>query len=113
MTSPTRAYTVVLDWIEDQLRSGEISLGDKLPSERILAEQFGISRASVREAIRILDVMGLVRSSTGSGPAAGAVVISEASAALAWALRMHVATRPLPIKDLVQTRLLLETQCAL
>ncbi|MGP6174054.1 FadR/GntR family transcriptional regulator [Corynebacterium sp. A21] len=113
MTSPTRAYTVVLDWIEDQLRSGEISLGDKLPSERILAEQFGISRASVREAIRILDVMGLVRSSTGSGPAAGAVVISEASAALAWALRMHVATRSLPIKDLVQTRLLLETQCAL
>lgn len=107
-----RAYTVVLDWLEERLRHGEVSLGDKLPSERQLAEQFGISRASVREAIRVLDAMGLVRSATGSGPNAGAVVISQPSAALAWALRMHVATRSLPMRDLVQTRLLLETQSA-
>ncbi|WP_374238524.1 FadR/GntR family transcriptional regulator [Kocuria rosea] len=108
----SRTYTVVLDWLEERLRSGEISVGDKLPGERQLAEEFAISRASVREAIRILDAMGLVRSSTGSGPSAGAIVISEPSAALAWALRMHVATRSLPVRDLVQTRLLLETQSA-
>lgn len=113
MPTASRTYTVVLDWLEDQLRSGAISVGDKLPGERHLAEEFGISRASVREAIRILDAMGLVRSSTGSGPAAGAVVISEPSSALSWALRMHVATRSLPVRDLVQTRLLLETQSAL
>lgn len=107
-----RAYTVVLDWLEERLRSGKISVGDKLPGERQFAEDFGISRASVREAIRVLDAMGLVRSATGSGPKAGAVVISEPSAALAWALRMHVATRSLPVGDLVQTRLLLETQSA-
>ncbi|GEO95052.1 FadR/GntR family transcriptional regulator [Kocuria turfanensis] len=82
MPTASRMYTVVLDWLEERLRSGEISVGDKLPGERQLAEEFGISRASVREAIRILDAMGLVRSSTGSGPAAGAVVISEPSAAL-------------------------------
>ncbi|MEX5297881.1 GntR family transcriptional regulator [Kocuria sp. CPCC 205292] len=105
-------YTVVLDWLEERLRSGEISVGDKLPGERHLAEEFGISRASVREAIRILDAMGLVRSSTGSGPNAGAIVISDPSAALGWALRMHVATRSLPVRDLMQTRLLLETQSA-
>ncbi|MDY0113842.1 MAG: FCD domain-containing protein [Corynebacterium sp.] len=108
-----RAYTVVLDWLEERLRSGKISVGDKLPGERQFAEDFGISRASVREAIRVLDAMGLVRSATGSGPKAGAVVISEPSAALAWALRMHVATRSLPVGDLVQTRLLLETQSAI
>lgn len=113
MPSASRMYTVVLDWLEERLRSGEISVGDKLPGERHLAEEFGISRASVREAIRILDAMGLVRSSTGSGPAAGAIVISEPSAALGWALRLHVATRSLPVRDLVQTRLLLETQSAL
>ncbi|ALU40833.1 GntR family transcriptional regulator [Kocuria flava] len=112
MPAPSRTYTVVLDWLEDRLRSGGIAVGDKLPGERALAEEFGISRASVREAIRILDAMGLVRSSTGSGPNAGAIVISEPSAALAWALRMHVATRSLPVRDLVQTRLLLETQSA-
>lgn len=113
MPTASRMYTVVLDWLEERLRSGEISVGDKLPGERQLAEEFGISRASVREAIRILDAMGLVRSSTGSGPAAGAIVISEPSAALGWALRLHVATRSLPVRDLVQTRLLLETQSAL
>lgn len=107
-----RTYTVVLDWLEEQLRSGEIVVGDKLPGERALAEQFGISRASVREATRILDAMGLVRSGVGSGPNAGAIVISEPSAALAWALRMHVATKALPVRDLVQTRLVLETQAA-
>lgn len=113
MAAPTRAYSIVLDWLEARLRSGEISVGDKLPAERQLAEDFGISRASVREAIRVLDAMGLVRSSTGSGPNAGAVVISEPSAALAWALRMHVATRSLPVRDIVNTRVLLETQSAL
>lgn len=111
-TPQPRAYTVILDWLEERLRSGDISVGDKLPAERQLAEDFSISRASVREAIRVLDAMGLVRSATGSGPNAGAVVISEPSTALAWALRMHVATRSLPVRDLVQTRLLLETQSA-
>ncbi|AJK67744.1 FadR/GntR family transcriptional regulator [Corynebacterium marinum] len=111
-TPQPRAYTVILDWLEERLRSGDISVGDKLPAERQLAEDFSISRASVREAIRVLDAMGLVRSATGSGPNAGAVVISEPSAALAWALRMHVATRSLPVRDLVQTRLVLETQSA-
>ena len=107
------AYTAVLDWLEDQLRRGIIRVGQKLPAERTLAEQFGISRASVREAIRILDAMGLVRSAAGSGPQAGATVVSEPSAALAWALRMHIATRALPVKDVVDTRLLLETQAAM
>ena len=86
MPSAPAAYTLVLDWIEAQLRTGHLNVGDKLPGERHLAEQFGISRASVREAVRILDVMGLVRSATGSGPSSGAVVISEPSSALAWAL---------------------------
>jgi GntR family transcriptional regulator, transcriptional repressor for pyruvate dehydrogenase complex len=113
MPPTSRTYTVVLDWLEQRLRSGEISVGDKLPSERQLAEEFAISRASVREAVRILDAMGLVRSATGSGPSSGAVVISEPSSALAWALRMHIATRSLPVRDIVQTRLLLETQSAL
>lgn len=112
MNQPARTYTVILDWLEEQLRSEAIAVGDKLPSERDLAERFSISRASVREAIRVLDAMGLVRSSTGSGPRAGAIVISEPSSALAWALRMHVATSALPVRDIVHTRIVLETQAA-
>ncbi|QMS55575.1 MULTISPECIES: FadR/GntR family transcriptional regulator [Kocuria] len=111
--STAPAYTVVLDWLETQLRSGELRVGDKLPAERTLAEDFGISRASVREAVRILAAMGLVRSATGSGPQSGATVISDPSAALGWALRMHIATRSLPVGDVVSTRVLLETQSSL
>ncbi|MDO4918265.1 FadR/GntR family transcriptional regulator [Kocuria sp.] len=111
--STTPAYTVVLDWLEHRLRSGALRVGDKLPAERSLAEDFGISRASVREAVRILAAMGLVRSATGSGPQSGATVISDPSAALGWALRMHIATRSLPVADVVATRVLLETQSSL
>lgn len=106
------SYTVILDWLEDELRGGGLSVGDKLPGERALAERFGISRTSVREATRMLDAMGLLRASAGSGPNAGTVLVSQPSAALAWALRMHIATRALPMADVVTTRVLLETDAA-
>ena len=107
-----KTYTIVLQNIEDRLRNGELVVGDRLPAERALAEEFGISRASVREAIRVLDAMGLVRSGVGSGPSAGAVVVSEPSAALGWGLRMHLASNFLPVADVVATREQLESQAA-
>lgn len=107
-----RAYETVLERIEADLRAGRIKLGDQLPGERTLAETHGISRASVRDAIRILDVLGVVRTSTGSGPSSGAVVVSKPAAGLSAALRLHVATRQLPVEDIVQTRIMLETWAA-
>ncbi|MDQ3157675.1 MAG: FCD domain-containing protein [Actinomycetota bacterium] len=107
-----RTSDAVLHNIEADLRTGRIKLGDQLPGERTLAETYGISRASVREAIRILDAMGVVRTSTGSGPNSGAIVISEPSAGLSSALRLHVATSRLPVADIVQTRIVLETWAA-
>lgn len=107
-----KAYQLVLNDIEDQLRTGALTVGDQLPGERALAEVHGISRASVRDAIRILDVMGVVRTATGSGPGAGAVVISEPAAGIATALRMHVASARLSVQEIVQTRILLETWAA-
>ncbi|MBT1002241.1 FCD domain-containing protein [Paenarthrobacter sp. DKR-5] len=107
-----RTYDALLQDIEADLRSGRIKLGDRLPGERTLAESYGISRASVREAIRILDAMGVLRSSVGSGPTSGAIVISDPSAGLSSALRLHVASSRLPVADIVQTRILLETWAA-
>jgi DNA-binding FadR family transcriptional regulator len=104
-----RAHDAVLRHIEDSLRSGEIKLGDRLPGERALAEQFGISRASVRDAVRALEVMGVVKSATGSGPNAGTIVVSDPSAALGSALRLHVASQRLPVKDIVEARIMMET----
>ncbi|WAP51368.1 FCD domain-containing protein [Arthrobacter sp. ATA002] len=109
---PRRSYDLLLENIEADLRSGAISLGDQLPGERTLAETYGISRASVREGIRILDAMGVLRSSSGSGPKSGAIIISEPSAGLSSALRLHMASSRLPVADIVQTRVLLETWAA-
>lgn len=105
-------YTALLESIENRLRHGQLRIGDRLPGERTLAEEYGISRASVREALRILSAVGLIRSGVGSGPKSGAVVVSQPSDALGWALRMHIATRTLPVADIVSTRVLLEGEAA-
>jgi GntR family transcriptional repressor for pyruvate dehydrogenase complex len=107
-----RTHQLVLTWIEKQLSEGALSVGGRLPAERTLADQLGVSRTSVREAIRILEAMGVVRAGVGSGPEAGTVVISDPTAALGSALRLHVATQHLPVSDIVETRVLLESWAA-
>nr|WP_206037891.1 FCD domain-containing protein [Rhodococcus sp. HNM0569] len=95
--------------IEDDITTGRLTVGSKLPAERAFAEELGVSRSSVREALRILEAMGLVKTAVGSGPGAGAVIASDPAASLSLALRLHVAARTLPVEDIVQTRVLLET----
>ena len=107
-----RTHQLVLQWIEGQLSSGQLALGGRLPAERSLAEQLQVSRTSVREAIRVLEAMGVLRAGVGSGPDAGTVVIADPTAALGSALRLHVATSHLPVKDIVETRVLLESWAA-
>ncbi len=63
----TPLYQAVQHRIQELIRTGEIRLGEKLPSERALAERFGVSRNSVREAIRGLTEKNTVRSRRGDG----------------------------------------------
>lgn len=104
-----RTHEIVLAHIEAELSAGRVSLGQRLPGERVLAEQIGVSRASVREAIRVLEAMGVVRTAVGSGADAGAVIVADPGMALAGALRLHLATTHLVIADIVATRVLLES----
>ena len=67
MAEQPKSYEKVLTYLEDSLRSGQLSLGDPLPPERELAEQLGISRNSVREAVRLLEHMGFIVSNQGAG----------------------------------------------
>jgi GntR family transcriptional regulator, transcriptional repressor for pyruvate dehydrogenase complex len=53
--------------IEDAIKRGDFGPGERLPSERELVETFGVSRVSVREAIRSLEAIGLVRVYQGRG----------------------------------------------
>lgn len=107
-----KTYELVLRQVETDLAQRRLRLGDRLPGERALAEQLGVSRPSVREAIRVLEAMGVVRTAVGSGPDSGAVIVAEPSSPLTATLRLHLATSHLPIGDIVQTRVLLESWAA-
>lgn len=104
-----RAHEEVLLWAEREMNAGRLAVGGHLPGERPLAHQLGVSRASVREAMRVLEAMGLVQTAAGSGPEAGAVIVARPDVAFATALSMHLATRHLPVGDIVATRVLLES----
>ncbi|HWD83780.1 MAG TPA: FCD domain-containing protein, partial [Kribbella sp.] len=105
-------YELVLHRVEADLAAGRLRIGGRLPGERVLADQLGISRPSVREAVRVLEAMGVVRTATGSGPEAGAVIVAEPVSPLTAVLRLHLATNHLPMRDVVETRLLLESWAA-
>lgn len=106
-TAP-RAWQVVLERIEADLRDGRLSPGDRLTPERELAAVLGVGRSSVREAIRVLEVLGVVRTATGSGPSAGAMIVTTPRGGLAAFLRLQVAANGFPIADVVRTRVVLE-----
>ena len=64
---PRRLYRQIADQIRTLIRSGEYAAGARLPPERDLARQLGVSRPSVREALIALEVEGLVEVRIGSG----------------------------------------------
>lgn len=109
VAAPARAWRVVLEKIEADLLDGALAPGDHLPPERELAATLGVGRSSVREALRVLDALGLIRTATGSGPTAGAVVIATPGGAMATLLRLQVAAHGFPLDDVVRTRVVLET----
>lgn len=62
-----RAYEKVIEHIKNEIWQGSLKRGERLPPERELAETLGVSRNSVREAIRTLGLMGFVSSTQGAG----------------------------------------------
>lgn len=109
MASVSRAWRVVLEKIETDLLDGTLQPGDRLPPERELAASLGVGRSSVREALRVLEVMGLIRTGTGSGPTSGAIIIATPQGGMSALLRLQVAAQGFPLDDVVATRLVLES----
>lgn len=62
-----KQYKNVVDHVQQEIISGSLLPGDKLPTERELAEQLSISRNSIREGLRVLENIGIVQSTQGSG----------------------------------------------
>ena len=66
-SSSKRLYRQVADKVLDLIESGEYPAGSRLPAERELAERFGVSRPTIREAVIALEAKGRVAVKTGSG----------------------------------------------
>jgi GntR family transcriptional repressor for pyruvate dehydrogenase complex len=108
----SRAHELVIQAIEDQIMSGGLAVGDPLPPERELASRLEVSRAGVREAVRVLEGQGVLRSRVGSGAEAGTFVAALPDAALTRFLRLHVALANYPLADVVDARVTLERSSA-
>jgi DNA-binding FadR family transcriptional regulator len=63
---PRRAFEEIISQIKAGISDGTLQPGDRLPSERTLAEQFAVSRNTVREALRMLEIAGLVELKRGA-----------------------------------------------
>ncbi|HAJ33695.1 MAG TPA: hypothetical protein DCK79_10090 [Candidatus Atribacteria bacterium] len=62
-----KLYLQIVDQIRNLIANGRLKAGDKLPPERVLAEKFGASRASIREAMSALEILGLIKSKSSQG----------------------------------------------
>jgi DNA-binding FadR family transcriptional regulator len=112
MSDEMRAWQTVLRSVESDLLSGALAPGDHLPGERAIAADLGVGRSSVREALRVLEVLGLIRTATGSGPSSGAIIVSTPRGGMSALLRLQVAASGFDVSDIVDTRLVLETAVA-
>ena len=99
----------ILRWLENELFEGNIQLGQDLPSDSEIARAIGVSRSRTREALRTLEDMDLVQLYNGRGKEMLVHLSDEPASAASAALRLHMSSSRYPTRDLVQTRILLES----
>jgi GntR family transcriptional regulator, transcriptional repressor for pyruvate dehydrogenase complex len=108
---PRRIHEIVLWRIEEQIASGRLKVGDRLPSERDLAASLGVSRPVVREAIRALEAIGTVAQGT-AGQDPGILVAAVPGDALTHLITLHVMLASFETADVVRVRIALERESA-
>src|SRR5437763_2426782 len=102
---PTRASTYVIEQIREAIFSGRYRPGDRLPTERELALQFGVSRVTIRDALRALEATGLIRVKVGGqgGPYVAKPNIGQLSDSLSTQFQLQGTS----FQELAEARLAL------
>ncbi|UXY25197.1 FadR/GntR family transcriptional regulator [Streptomyces sp. HUAS TT20] len=104
----SRTHELVLERIEERVLAGELKAGDRLPPERELAPVLGVSRSALREALRVLETVGVLVAQTGRGPDSGARIVRNPDDALGQLLRLHFALGSYSLQDVLEARVVLE-----
>src|SRR3972149_8378282 len=104
-----RLYEKIVEQIEQRILSGDLKTGDRLPAERELCEQFGVSRTAVREAVKALSEKGLADVQ----PGRGTFITNGSSRAMRYSLGMlGKFGRAKGSSDLVEVREMFEPEIA-
>lgn len=103
----TRAFEEVAAQIREELAKGTLKVGNRLPSERALSEQFGVSRNTLREALRSLEHAGLVRLQKGAS--GGAFIIEGSGEAITTGLLDLYHVGSIQPSHLTEARIWLES----
>lgn len=106
--SGSRYYEAVIDNIKGMIVRGELKSGDKIPSERELADRFQVSRVPIREALKILEYMGILDSSQGDGTYVRDTTVQDLIGKMSFAVTATAET----ILNLLEMRINLETFAA-
>lgn len=106
--SNKKVYEQVIEQIQNNIMEGIFKKGDKLPSERELSEKMGVSRTSIREALRVLETMGVVESRQGEGN----FICSNIEKSLLQPLSMMFKLNNGSFSDIYELRSILEIECA-
>ncbi len=105
-----KAYEQVADHLRELILSGRLSPGDRLPNEAVLAHDFGVSRATVREALRVLATQNLIR--TTKGAAGGSYVtlptVDHISAFVHANVNLLTESQRVTLEELLEARELVE-----
>jgi GntR family transcriptional regulator, transcriptional repressor for pyruvate dehydrogenase complex len=103
ITGRVRAAREIVESLQADIASGRLPLGSRLPSERNLAKHFDVSQPTVREAVRALDLMGLVDVRHGSG----VYVTGNVTSFLATSLRTLLQVERVTLTEVLDIRVLL------
>jgi GntR family transcriptional repressor for pyruvate dehydrogenase complex len=110
IAKPHRISSNIVQQIREAVLSGELKPGDRLPSEKELAEMFSVSKSSLREAIRALDALGLVNVRQG---VSGGTFIREVDRETAISsLFNYIYFQNPSIREFIQLRIMIEPQIA-
>lgn len=101
-----RVSQVIVDQIKLLIRDGRLRTGDRLPSERELCSRFGVSRVTVREALRVLEASGLVTIRVGAH--GGAFVTTPSAERLGAGLADLISLAPLTAANVTEARVIVE-----
>jgi GntR family transcriptional repressor for pyruvate dehydrogenase complex len=100
----------IIDQIRDAVLSGKLKPGNRLASEKELADQFGVSKATMREAMRVLEVLGLIEIRKGIG---GGIFIAEVGMRTTiHSIINFLHFQPVSIKEITMLRFLIEPTVA-